>query len=199
MSTNDNWNMAAINALLQGDIANYIVASTPGGIEAQEKRGQETFVNSATLPIDLNRTATWEQLEAYGFVRGNEVDDLFVSVTMPAGWRKVGTDHSMWSDLLDEQGRKRAAIFYKAAFYDRSAHMSFTRRFSAYVRGVDQKDYRGLRHAVVTDGDNVIWESELRAAYDDWKMQDELEKQAEAWLVERYPDWKNPMAYWNAP
>jgi len=29
----------------------------------------------------------------------------------------------MWSYLLDEHGRRRVAIFYKAAFYDRSAFM----------------------------------------------------------------------------
>ena len=29
----------------------------------------------------------------------------------------------MWSDLLDDKGVKRGSIFYKAAFYDRSAFL----------------------------------------------------------------------------
>lgn len=197
MMKTDNWNMAAISALVQGDMDNYIVAATPGGIEAQEKRGQVSFVNSATLPKDLNGTATWEQLAQVGIVRGKEADDLFVEVTLPQGWRKEGTDHSMWSDLLDEQGRKRASIFYKAAFYDRSAHMSFTRRFYAGHRGTVSGDYNSPKQGVVTDRGETIWTSERTAARDDWTLHDNLDKEAEDWLAERYPDWKNPMAYWD--
>ena len=52
-------------------------------------------------------------------------DDLFTDVKLPQGWRIQPTNHSMWSDLLDEAGVKRAAIFYKAAFYDRSAFIRF--------------------------------------------------------------------------
>ena len=32
----------------------------------------------------------------------------------------------MWSSVVDELGRERAAVFYKAAFYDRRAHMTLT-------------------------------------------------------------------------
>jgi hypothetical protein len=42
-------------------------------------------------------------------------------VSLPPGWKVVPTDHSMWSDLVDAKGEKRASIFYKAAFYDRDA------------------------------------------------------------------------------
>ena len=35
---------AAIRALAEGDIENFFVAATPGGIEAQEARGQRAFV-----------------------------------------------------------------------------------------------------------------------------------------------------------
>ena len=68
-------NPAALAALLAGDMDNYIVATTPGGIEAQEKRGQASFVNSATLPKDLNGTVTWEQLAQAGIVRGKKEYD----------------------------------------------------------------------------------------------------------------------------
>ena len=43
--------------------------------------------------------------------------------TLPPGWSRQGSDHAMWAHLLDEHGRQRVGIFYKAAFYDRSAHM----------------------------------------------------------------------------
>src|SRR5262245_36184498 len=112
---------AALSALAKGDFENFIAASTPGGIEAQEKAGQAELVRSAKLPKEgyLRETA-----EALGIVFSGDIDDLFVAVTLPTGWRLQATDHSMHSDLLDEQGRRRAGVFYKAAFYDRAAHMS---------------------------------------------------------------------------
>ena len=50
-------------------------------------------------------------------------DPLFVDAQLPDGWRVEATDHSMWSNLLDDQGMVRGSIFYKAAFYDRDAFM----------------------------------------------------------------------------
>ena len=183
---------AALSALVAGDMDNFLVALMHGGIEAQEKRGQSALVNSAMLPVQ----AQWDQLTQIGIVRGDPVDDLFVNVTLPAGWTKRATEHDMWSDLLDEQGRKRAAIFYKAAFYDRSAHMTLNRRYSAYQRPVNDGDFSGPRHGIVLDQDTVIWQTEQQVAYKDWPAMDAVEKQANAWLDKRYPDWRNPLAYW---
>lgn len=42
---------AGLGAALGGDIRNAIIAGEPGGIEAQEKAGQENFVASDRLPI----------------------------------------------------------------------------------------------------------------------------------------------------
>ncbi len=120
---------AALAAFLSGDLENAMIASTPGGIERQEAAGQASFVSSETLPLQFNY-CTKEQFEAMGVVFGAPVDDLFQQARLPAGWVKVATDHSMHSELRDEKGRKRAGIFYKAAFYDRSAFISLTSRFS---------------------------------------------------------------------
>jgi len=92
----------------------------------QESAGQQSFVSSDTLPTDLRGK---EILEAAGvkFLGVVEDDDMFQYVELPDGWKKVPTDHSMWSNLVDEQGRVRASIFYKGAFYDRSAHASATK------------------------------------------------------------------------
>ena len=117
------WTPAAVMAALKGDLSNAIIAATPGGIEAQEAQGQQNFVNSTTLPIKCN-FGNREQFEKMGIVFGEPVDDLFCDVQLPQGWRKERTDHSMWSNLLDDQGRIRASIFYKAAFYDRDAFLS---------------------------------------------------------------------------
>lgn len=188
-------NPAALNAALSGDFVNALAASTPGGIERQEAEGQKSFVASATLPKDMMGT-TREQLEAIGFKFGADADDLFVNCTLPPGWTKRATDHSMWSDLLDEQGRKRGGIFYKAAFYDRNAHMSMNRRYSvhSYEPGSQPQSYQ----VRVMDGDTEIKNfGEVvvadRAGYD---AKDALVAKASAWLDAHHPGWQSPFECW---
>lgn len=94
-------------------------------ITGMEAQGQRELVESTDLPTESNYTDDSEY-EALGFVFGppHAHDPLFRPATLPAGWRKVGTDHAMHTDIVDEKGRKRASVFYKAAFYDRRASLS---------------------------------------------------------------------------
>lgn len=92
-------------------------------IEEMEANGQAQLVNSDRLPTAARPNDA--AFLAVGFTLGDPdpSDVLFRPATLPAGWRRRRTDHSMWSEIVDELGRKRAAIFYKAAFYDRRADM----------------------------------------------------------------------------
>lgn len=114
---------ATFGALTKGDLKNAIIAATPGGIEQQEADGQKEFVGNSVLPFVFN-SGTKEHLEAAGVVFGEKIDELFQAVQLPEGWHKKATDHSMWSELIDEHGKKRASIFYKAAFYACSAFIN---------------------------------------------------------------------------
>lgn len=120
------------------------------GILQQESIGQRELCQSMQLPTKLSDyDKSGKAIEIYkklGFEVGeiDKHDPLFVEVKMPKGWKKQATDHSMWSDLLDDKGRKRASIFYKAAFYDRSAFISFNTRFSiSMIKWLpDEKKYK---------------------------------------------------------
>jgi hypothetical protein len=98
-----------------------VTGSSEAGILAQESRGQAEMVQSEVLPSDLRGRG---ELEALGFTFGEPLpsDPMFMPAALPQGWRREGSDHAMWSYILDDLGRRRVAIFYKAAFYDRSAH-----------------------------------------------------------------------------
>lgn len=164
-----------------------------GGIERQEARGQQELVNSASLPTECRGR---DALEAAGVKFGEPYKDdaLFCDAVLPDGWKKRATDHSMWSDLVDGKGRVRARIFYKAAHYDRRADMSVERRFnfSAYNDGSDKEHYA----CVITDGGkpmHTVGET-LRS---DYNGRGKIEEEAEAWLNERYPEWKSAAAYWD--
>jgi hypothetical protein len=108
-----------------------ILAEAMGGkstsqiITDMEAAGQRQLVTSSQLPTEIQRPGRDAGFEALGFTFGERVDGdtLFRPATLPAGWVKRGSDHDMWSYIDDELGRERVAMFYKAAFYDRSAFM----------------------------------------------------------------------------
>lgn len=177
-----------------------LITAMPGGIEASEARGQHEFVDSDTLPTKMgaeDRAA----LEEFGvqFLGPVEGDELFQYVKLPAGWKRVPTDHSMWSSLVDDKGRRRAAMFYKAAFYDRGAHLNVCRRF----RFGQDYDIKGTVVFHVTDGEEGTrrFSTEPRTYekdYDDnWsRARDDAGAECKAWLAEHYPNWESYTAHW---
>ncbi len=200
---------AVINGSHPDMIENMTAAFVPGGIEAQEKRGQLQQAALQTLPRD----GSWDkrpELEAMGFVfpeDDDRSDPLFIYVRFPDGWKKEPTEHSMWSDLVDDKGRKRGAIFFKAAFYDRSAHMSLTKRLGAGYRYGDG-DGNMDRIVRITDALELVEPQEETFAAPDWRADrvkaEKQEKKIDAavakrcaWLNGNYPDWRNPTAYWD--
>ncbi|HEX2656102.1 MAG TPA: hypothetical protein VHN11_20970 [Xanthobacteraceae bacterium] len=191
---------------MAGDVKNFMAASTVGGIEAQEKAGQLEQAEKQTLPLDLGQRyggsadearKPWEKL---GFKFGKKVDDIFVEATFPNGWKKRPTDHSMWSEIVDEKGRKRGAIFYKAAFYDRSANAYLERRFSV------RETYEGpkliqivdacgeVKREIAGDDTSNLQGDAFHVAYEGNRAK---ASELAAWLSANYPDWQNPTAYWS--
>lgn len=178
-------------------------------IENQERRGQQALTQSALLPIKITR-GTREQFEAMGIVFDSDAaDDFFVPVQLPDGWTITATPHPMWSNLRDERGRSRASIFYKAAFYDRSAEMSIQTRFTAsyqpvggwasYVR--DETPFEGI---VKDGGDEIIWRSEpfgpeLKAnQFGDPSASRLAAAAAQDWLDANRPEHDNPLMRWES-
>lgn len=214
---------AALGAAMKGDIDNCIVASTPGGIERQEAEGQRDLVNAsvARLPKDINdhRFRGKDAKEVYalaGIEVIGECDDIFLNVKLPAGWKLVPTDYSMWSRLVDEQGRTRASVFFKAAFYNRGAHFGFTSRFRVAEEPEDaynseasyQEREKMNRFGRVYDGKKVVFETAGHAPVEtisgdrtSWERQSkqerELRAECEAWLIANgYPEYSDPLKYW---
>lgn len=197
-------------ALAADTLENFLAAATPGGIEAQEARGQRDFVQSAQLPIKFN-SGTRHELESMGVVYGERPSDLsalFCDVQLPQGWKVEPTDHSMWNKLIDDQGRERASIFYKAAFYDRDAFVNVNRRFS--VSGYQASDVDGNpidypnphTHfaTVIQDGGKTIKVVGVREDSETGRnLRYAHSAEANAWLDANYPDWQSRTAYWDAP
>lgn len=134
---------------LVDNLLNFSIATTPGGIEKQEAQGQQNLINSTALPIK----GDWNVLARWGIVKGEPINNLFCHCTLPDGWQKVATDHSMWSKLVDDRGLNRANVFYKAAFYDTAAHFNTVKRFSVgtFYSHEDNPTY-GKQFKVVDNG-----------------------------------------------
>lgn len=186
-------------------LAEAIVMGGSNAILNQEAQGQRSLVHSDTLPTDMGRRDdcdTKTVLEAAGvkFLGPVEGDDLFQYVELPKGWKKERTSHPMWSKLIDDKGRERATIFYKAAFYDRSAHLSLSTRFNVQ-RDYDRQNKDGVAVAHVIDGGKVVYTTDpIKLPAGNIRKYEEARKAdvaAAEWLKKNYPDWRNPCAYWD--
>ncbi len=176
---------AALSALVDGNEENFKAATTPGGIEAQEAEGQAMICAQLWLPRQNDRN--WEDedgarplLEKLGIEVVRVVNDLFYEVRLPAGWAMRATDHSMWNDVFDEKGRERIQVFYKAAFYDRSAHIRLVRRYNLMIDWDSEKEETFLSD----DGTEIFRGTEGECA---------------RYIHDTYPDHKDPFAYWDEP
>jgi len=185
------------------EMQTWVLGGAPDKILAQESAGQRLFVGSDTLPTDIDRYSDYDAkaiLEAAGvkFLGPVEGDPLFQYVELPEDWQKVPTDHSMWSKLVDNKGRERASIFYKAAFYDRGAHMSLSCRYGMAF-DYDRFDKESVGVANVTDGGKVVHTTDPIPGNGEnrYDVCDKANEVAHAWLDKNQPDWRNPGAYWD--
>ena len=107
--------LASFIAALNGDRVH--ASMTSDDIEASESAGQKMMIDSTQIPKD----GDWEILKSWGVSILGDADDLFYNAQLPGGWELRSNGHALNTDLIDDRGRKRAALFYKAAHYDRRA------------------------------------------------------------------------------
>ena len=98
---------------------------------------------------------------------------------------------------MDGQGRKRAAIFFKAAFYDYNAHISFECRYivDSYVDVLVNVKMRKCQ--VIDKARNISLWASAPAGERDFKAQDRNRDEALKWLNKTFPQHGDPFSYWN--
>ncbi len=145
-----------------------------GEVEAMERAGQQQLVNSALLPTKGSDEPEFLRL---GFTFGEPLadDPMFRPATLPAGWRKAGTDHDMHSDILDQFGRRRVGVFYKAAFYDRRADMNLI-SVSGYAM-------------------HLLWDGAEPVLDDEWATAEAVKKACHAEIAQQ----EEHLALWQRP
>lgn len=199
-------------------IAQAAVLGPSRSIEHMERVGQDELSRSSVLPSQCSEPDK-RALQAQGVVFHHKVpdDEIFTNVALPEGWTIRPRDHAMHSDLVDERGRARASIFYKAAFYDRRASMNALTRFS--IRLDYTEKYDAPVQAGVFDGETRIHTTavlpcagyynkvtgepatdvERAAGVAVWREAASITA-GKQWLVEAgYPDHADPGSYWSKP
>lgn len=171
----------------------------------QERRGNRDLVNSTALPTQgLNK----QKLEKMGFeVYGPFEDDpIFTDTKFPEGWsRKLIND--LHSEVLDDKGRVRLVCFYKAAFYDRGAHISFVRRFDVHTLGfsflnhdnhISEDDFEEYYSKVVIDKlkSKVVLQYKVPGRKPSWEEESLFNDKCYKWLAENYPKYEDSTEYW---
>ena len=172
-------------------------------IEHMEAEGQQRAVNNTMVAKKMRPSRQdWEQLGfAFSDISG---DDVLCKATLPEGWIIVPTDHSMWNDIIDQNGRKRGSMFYKSSFYDRDAHMDLNCRYGVRSDYIGD-DYSTTEIYFGNDSEKLFvagqvhrqknaTREEILAEYDEM---DRLKAMAKKFGDENYPDWKNVHAYWD--
>ena len=107
----------------------------------------------------------------------------------------------MHTDIVDDKGRRRGSMFYKAAFYDQRADLGgMLTRYRSSQRYDGGSAGKSPTHVVygAFEGENLIHETgRFEYMGRDYKAQDDAGKEAVVWLNDNYPDWTNPLAYWD--
>jgi len=91
-------------------------------IESMEAEGQRQMMEGTLLPRNLSE-CTEASLIELGFDLGDVVDDLFRKGRLPSGWA-MEANGSFHTAILDETGKHRGYLSYKAAPYDMWARLS---------------------------------------------------------------------------
>ena len=151
-------------------------------IEGMEAAGQRQLVNSTDLPTKGSDDPEFLRL---GFTFGEPYphDPLFRPATLPDGWRKQAKDYAMGSAVVDELGRERVSVFYKAAFYDRRADMHLVTVFGyvmhlEYEKGTPVLDETWATAEAVTKAARGIINRE-RESIELWSRPDVAARQDE--------------------
>ena len=100
-----------------------------------------------------------------------ENDSLFYNVEFPEGWTRKRTDHGMYTDILDEHGRKRATIMYKPDPWDRAGYTRVVDRFTASYTNDSWEDPTANKHtipAIINSNNEIVWRGKPLTKKDGW-------------------------------
>ncbi len=126
-------------------------------------------------------------------------ESVIYKVSLPLGWSKIEVSGATFK-LLDDRGRDRATTFESSKpFITLSRRFRFSRdherekgkdpgEIVAYVRG---------ENGIVLHTTQAVSTKHCRGEDGRHELRARVEEEAEKWLDEYYPNWRDPGAYWD--
>lgn len=172
-------------------------------VENMEKKGQQQVIRDTMVARKM--WPSKEHFEQLGFIFEDiPGDDVLCYATLPKGWSIKETDHSMWNDIIDENGMIRVEMLYKDSFYDRKARMNLICRYRICSRYLYTNDYSTREiyfgndiEKIFVAGQATISKNASEEEANNYDNQvEKLTDIAKQYADENYPDWENVHAYW---
>lgn len=135
------------------------------------------------------------------FLSPIENEPLYQLVELPEGWKVITDEDTPWCSLVDNKGRRRARILDEPKFAYQSAFIELCSRFTVMF-GTQLQGSKEIITVVVLDCNRAIYSTEpicLSAGKYSPDLINEAYDQCNLWLDEKYPDWRDPAAYWDEP
>lgn len=106
-----------------------LLALGTDGVDVYTRIKHRDMAQAVELPTPGSNDPSWAKM---GVIYGEPVEGdekFFRHAQIPKGWKISPTSHYMYSNLVDDKGRPRAQIGFKAASYDRWTSISTIARF----------------------------------------------------------------------
>ena len=151
-----------------------------------------------------------EAFEALGFEFSECDDSNTFEVKLPEGWSAsnyVGRKYTHYHSIYDEKDRRRVFYLYGVSpFGGTYGYAELLCRYFVADKPIDEKeceyyDEASLQVMYIADRAFPPGECCLReiGAYgeEEWEKEEELGEKAWKYMNENFPDWRNPLAYWD--
>lgn len=181
-----------------------MMSSEENVLQNIEAEGQQELIRSTKFPKDMHpEKSVWEEL---GFKFKNiPDDDLLYEGILPNGWNIQGTEHPMWTEIIDKDNNIRGTMFYKASPYDRKAFMSLNQKYkieqeTAYnPNSVVYSYYFGNEDERLYTSDTVeVFDDDFEEKVNEYNiMLESIKKEVESFADENYPGWNSVKNYWS--
>lgn len=169
-----------------------------------EKEGQKELIRRTMLPKKMHpEKEVWEEL-GFSFEEIAD-DDLMYQGTLPDGWNIQGTEHHMWTELLDKDQNVRGTIFYKASAYDRKAFMSLKQKYD--IKQETSSNPNSVKYTFYfgNDEERLYSSHEIEICDEDYEKKPELfdmiidtaKEDVKNFADKNYPEWNSVKNYWS--
>lgn len=173
-------------------------------LENIEKEGQQELIRRTMLPKKMHpEKEVWEEL-GFSFEEIAD-DDLMYQGTLPDGWNIQGTEHHMWTEIIDKDQNVRGTIFYKASAYDRKAFMNLKQKYD--IKQETSSNPNSVKYTFYfgNDEERLYSSHEIEVYDDDYEKRPELfdmiidtaKEDVKNFADKNYPGWDSVKNYWS--